>query len=75
MICPRAECPIERTARALESARTVPYSAQTETSEHCAMCGGKLVCWERIVTTNKDGTTSVDLRLKRKTEAESASAH
>lgn len=69
MICPRPECPIERVARALESTRTVPFSAQTETSEHCAMCGGKLVCWERVVTTNKDGTTSVDLRLKRKTEA------
>ena len=47
----------------MESMRTVPHSAQTETSEHCKLCR-KLVCWERIVEIAKDGTVKVDLRLK-----------
>lgn len=63
MICADAACPIERDARAMESMRTVPHSAQTETSEHCKLCR-KLVCWERIVEIAKDGTVKVDLRLK-----------
>ena len=64
MICPRPDCPIERKARAIESSRAVPFSAQTETCEHCEMCNGKLVCWERIVREAKDGTVTVELRLK-----------
>lgn len=67
MICPRPDCPIEFTAKALEAYRAennIPYSAQSETCEHCAMCEGKLVCWERIVRTAKDGTVTVELRLK-----------
>lgn len=66
MICPRTDCPIERRAKALESMRTKAFSAQTETCEHCEMCNGKLICWERIVTTDKDGNAlSVELRAKR----------
>lgn len=75
MICQREDCPIERTARAMESSRTVPFSAQTETCEHCNLCNGKLVCWERIVTTEKDGSTRVELRLKRKNDAEILGPH
>lgn len=75
MICPRPDCPIERTARALESSRTVPFSAQTETCEHCALCNGKLVCWERVVHKQKDGSTRVELRLKSKHDAGESIAH
>lgn len=72
MICSRPDCPIERRARALESMRTQPSSCQTETCDHCEMCNGKLVCWERVVTTDKDGTVSVELRAKPQSRVESA---
>lgn len=71
MICPDPACSVERDARTLESMRTRPFSAQTETSEHCKLCR-KLVCWERIVREAKDGTVTVELRLKRKTERDAA---
>lgn len=67
MICANPICPIEQRARALEAYRTehhIPYSAQSETCEHCPLCDGKLVCWERIVRTDKEGNTTVELRAK-----------
>lgn len=67
MICDRPDCPIERKARALESMRSKLFSAQTETCQHCEMCNGKLICWERIVHTDKEGNViSVELRAKRR---------
>ena len=62
-ICGDEACPVARDAIALESMRTTPHAAQTETCEHCGLCR-KLVCWERIVTWKKDKTYTVELRRK-----------
>ena len=49
--------------------RTHAYSAHTETCEHCPICpGNPLICWERIVRTDKQGNTSVELRRVRQVE-------
>lgn len=60
MICPRPDCPIEFTARAMDAFIKreqeqfgFPFNPEMETCEHCAMCNGKLICWKRLA----DGET------------------